>query len=144
MLKYMRTFRAHVSMTINTEYRGKTTKGSKWVYGSFVFSAEWYKGAIYQNELVGAFYQLVKYDVDPDTAGQYSGIPDKKGAKIYQGDVVLVFENDGKYYKRLVIFDDENACFCFRCTDALFARQFADEYLVVGNIYDNPELIGEL
>lgn len=77
---------------------------------------------------------------DENTIGQYTGLKDKNGKEIYEGDILI---ND----------DDEIAVIKYSDTDALFeliiddvAENFSNEsskwWEVIGNIYDNPELLG--
>lgn len=77
----------------------------------------------------------------PETIGQYTGLTDKNGVKIFEGDVVLI---DGFYVPLLVEFID----FSWVCTNKKVARYYKHklgqdnpEYEVIGNIHDNPELL---
>ena len=75
----------------------------------------------------------------PETIGQYSGLTDKNGKKIFEGDIVeivgeekeLITEKEQKF---VVKWQDEDCGFDLLC---LF------EYEVIGNIHDNPELLKE-
>lgn len=75
-------------------------------------------------------------DVKENTVGEFSGLTDKHGKNIFEGDIV---EADGK--RAVVAF--ENGCFYPMGT--YIARSGfeydPDEYEVVGNIHDNPELL---
>ena len=77
------------------------------------------------------------YEVYPETVGQFTGLTDKNGTKIFEGDIV---EYEGKRYSfnylpHYARFSPvkPNTVFC------VFAYQRGE---VIGNIYDNPELIG--
>ena len=101
-------------------------------------------------------YKMVQGEVNPDTIGQYTGLHDKNGKEIYEGDIVLYQDwemayegggNDSFINKGLVEYCEDN--FCFNVTE----RQTVDladvlykdneDLEVIGNIYDNPELLGE-
>jgi hypothetical protein len=74
---------------------------------------------------------------------QYTGIKDKNDKEIYEGDVIHC---DG-YLNLYAVWDEENARFAFLCTDWVVTqgqpiRPHISSYYIIGNIYENPELIG--
>ena len=82
--------------------------------------------------------------VDPETVGQYTGLTDKNGTKIFEGDIVkygdtvhnVVFEQrNGTAYFGLVYSTLETLSFGY--------YQDLKQIEVIGNIYDNPELVGD-
>lgn len=83
------------------------------------------------------------YDVDPATVGQYTGLTDKNGKKIFEGDV-MEFDAYGLHYKGVVSFIDVHFCvICNRPTASPFVDTAIKQHdaICVGNIYDNPELL---
>lgn len=93
-------------------------------------------------------------DVKPETVGQYTGIDDKNGKEIYEGDIVLL---DCYYYEEpafdgefKVIYDDINGMWLLvdlenKDRGVAFGEirnYYKAEIEVIGNIYDNPELLG--
>lgn len=94
-----------------------------------------------------------RYIVDPDTVGQYTGLTDKNGKKIFEGDIVLVPYIDPIFK---CTWNDTSPCeeaivkYCngvfyveYIESGDKFTLSAMDGYMkIVGNIYDNPELLG--
>ena len=121
-------------------FRGKTILG-KWIEGDLlqylgcgkVYIAQYYKGAGGQ-------------EVIPETVGQYTGLTDKNGKKIFEGDIIKCISRfDAK--DMVVIFEtaEFHLVDCQRYknyTECCGYRQFGTmETEVIGNIHDNPELL---
>lgn len=115
---------------------------SNWVYGG-ILPGEGDRSIIYQTEP-----EIDKFPVYSDTVGQYTGLKDKNGTRIFEGDI-LIYVVDGEYdidEKYLVVFDDDEAAFKvrfyykgkFACYDDIAPCEHLE---VIGNIYDNPELL---
>ena len=128
-------------------FRGKRKDNSEWEYGSLV----------QLNTVNGIEYTIVmpenfSVEVAPETIGQYTGLKDKNGTKIFEGDIVesRASENkeDWKYWQ--VIFYDGSYCFerefkkrKYKHEQNLLCENEVSLYglVVVGNIHDNPELL---
>lgn len=81
-----------------------------------------------------------------ETVGQYTGILDKNGKRIFEGDIVKHFDNSDLGYDIGTIEWDESGCRYRRTTDTAKYTNYcgvinACIYEIIGNIYDNPELI---
>ena len=92
---------------------------------------------------------------DENTIGQYTGLHDKNGKEIYEGDIVLYQDwemayegggNDSFINKGIVEYCEDNCCFnvterqTVDLADVLYKDN--EDLEVIGNIYDNPELLG--
>lgn len=89
-------------------------------------------------------YKMVQGEVNPNTIGQYTGLHDKNGKEIYEGDIVKYRDSRGQHIEK-VIFD--KGCFyagmhwgsSTRVAPKLINTRITE---VIGNIYDNLELLG--
>lgn len=123
-------------------FRGKKSNG-RWVYGSLVVS-ENIKPAIYYEFGKGVAKQLDWCYVKPDTIGQYTGLKDKNGVKIFEGDILT-----GQNCHFVVKYDERQAEFV--AVNSTLPKGFGlpmsqtwiDETnkVICGNIHDNPELM---
>lgn len=131
-------------------FRGQTRKrGEKVLAGSGEkLPGIWVYGGIFPQNKGGSYSIIYTYDpidkkiVYADTVGQYTGLTDKSGVKIFEGDVLLFkFEQIGEQ-KAIVEYSAKAHSFLMRpINDFQFAMM--DEGEVVGNIHDNPELLEE-
>ena len=126
-------------------FRGKDIDG-KWVEGCCVVD-EMDANKVYIGYIFGSDgRQLHDTDVslvDPKTVRQYTGLTDKNGRKIFEGDI-LSFSAYGENYKGDVRFIKGNfTIWCGKCAPFLDDALEKHSAIVIGNIFDNPELIGE-
>ena len=137
-------------------FRGKRIDNGTWVEGSLLKVSLNGKTAhlifgddfIFINKDVKALNHAF---VDPATVGQYTGLTDKNGKKIFEGDIIRHYDDnpyDGVEEKGVVFWDEEFLCFR-RTSNGGFHHGKVDtyrlskqcDYEVIGNIHDNPELL---
>ena len=118
-------------------FRGKRIDNFEWVEGYFVsYEDETY---IFQQDQVNYGIDLGGYldcckmnEVVSSTVGQYTGLTDKNGTKIFEGDIVKI---DGKDYEVKYMLGQ----FFVGINMPIAYKRFDCE--VIGNIHDNPELL---
>jgi len=92
------------------------------------------------------------YEVDPDTVGEFTGLTDRCGVKIFEGDILIYIDPDTSEYdeseRYIVQWDEEDVGFtteAFYCgkSQGLVAllRHQSINHEIIGNIHDNPELL---
>lgn len=84
------------------------------------------------------------FEVDKNTVGQFTNICDKNSKEIYDGDIVKVRMNDGSYENYYITYNENEACFEALNKDKsnFILPEVWRESEVIGNIYDNRELLG--
>lgn len=126
----------------------RNEKDGEWVYSaeSFVHTDS--------GVFIGMYNEEVK--VDPETVGQFTGLKDKDGKEIYEGDIIECISSDGTPIRHYVEFCEARGYYAQYIIDGgkMFiwdrnqeAGGISQSYIyecgkyVIGNIYDNPELL---
>lgn len=113
-------------------FRGKTD--NKWVYGVPIYLRK--EAYIVRDFCLGGDY--TDDWVEAKTVGQYTGLTDKNGNKIFEGDIVISPHGTMGYVEWL----DEECAYFVNIGDDWQEMNYC-EYEVIGNIHDNKELLGE-
>lgn len=115
-------------------FRAKTASTNpEWVEGYYTFDGtHWidYKLSIERYE-----YDWVSSPINPNTLGQFTGIKDKNGVKIFEGDIVIAPFLVPKMTLKLVANMEWNNRWWS------FADKLNNYCEIIGNFYDNPELL---
>lgn len=111
------------------KFRGKSLKSDKWIYGELQEDDD-------TSHVNGC-------RVDPNTVGEYTGVNDKNGNEIYEGDLIPI---KCKYRTevRFVLYDRKEEMFLLKpmandYEEVLFLP--SEEYVVVGNVHEDPEIV---
>ncbi|MCM1055622.1 MAG: YopX family protein [Bacteroides sp.] len=110
-------------------FRGKRADNGEWVKGLP-------SGPISAIEFYDGLTDCETAEVISETVGQYTGLTDKNGTKIFEGDIVK-FGDD--YYE--IAFIEKYSRFAPRKTGTVFAVFLLENSVIIGNIHDNPELL---
>jgi uncharacterized phage protein (TIGR01671 family) len=115
-------------------FRGKRTDNGEWVQGSLF--AECSRVEIIRGTCNNIGIEGV--GVIPGTVGQYTGLTDKNGKRIFEGDIVKI---ENRFYT--VSF--EKGCWVILGKSQFwdFLQTNAKDSEIIGNIHDNPELLGD-
>lgn len=138
-------------------FRGKRVDDGEWVYGSFVMDViELLKREQLTENPILADGFIRRYDfqnrkvemheVERETVGQYTGLTDRNGTKIFEGDIVKTdkFSEPNKIY--IIKYDLQFAAFICEDKWNMYFVTFdgdSEQFEVIGNIHDNPELLEE-
>lgn len=143
------------------EFRGKRIIDDTWIYGGYIKTHRTNKS------LIGGTSRFCQ--IKPETLGQYTGLKDNNGTKIFEGDIVKYtrknmyaptasFHNQDIVSLHKICWNEEKhafyqqhykieskQCKCIGGGSLNFNDERAEKNIieVIGNIYDNPELIKE-
>lgn len=125
------------------KFRGKKFCQDEWIYGSLITRGE--RGAD------GNFIDTGRgecYPLQQDTIGQFTGLHDKNGKEIYEGDIIRTYGSKGDEIKHTVEYSEKEAMYCTKLVGAemlggSITQRWLDEFEfeVIGNVHDDPELL---
>ena len=131
-------------------FRGKRFDNEEWVFGNFI-EDKWGDDngntiyAILQDRVAPDIAELwTPVRVIPETVGEYTGLKDQNGKKIFERDIVTYI---GEVC--VVKWDDETAKFVLENKNLLcdfeevWCNRFKDKVIIIGTVYDNPEMLEE-
>ena len=133
-------------------FRGKREEDGEWAYGSFVPDAIEVRGSkiimpgFIRNYDFGheSGCKVLMHEVDRETVGQFTGLTDKNGKKIFEGDIIELERGWGEKVRYIVKYDTEICSFIGDGINYIGFTTFENDgerIEVIGNIHDNPELL---
>lgn len=117
-------------------FRGKLIGDDRWSYGNLVIKHNSISIITPDSTPLGRYGQVM-----PETVGQYTGLTDKNGKRIFEGDIISFFNGEdntnyeiGWYKNQYIVSNNDDG------NDTL-DDFVCEKSIVIGNIYDNPELM---
>ena len=141
------------------KFRGKCCHSDAWVFGDLEVNR------LDERTLIHTYYDDKRYhcqcDVRADSVGQFTGLYDKNGKEIYEGDILRYPAKDKSQEENFVSFevfwhDNDCAdnhvgwqidrrhfhgCICGTRDISTFLPRYTKKMVIIGNIHDNPELL---
>ncbi len=150
------------------KFRAKDTDSRKWLYGYYVFHMKTILCCATDEEVKENEEHLLifdgccdwnlpmpwyKADIDHKTLGQFTNLQDANGKDVYDGDIVIdelnrkwvIYNAPGGFrFCREIEYIDQNRIIENGLSEPQNAAWFKENCKIIGNIYDNPELLGGL
>ena len=124
---------------------------NQWIYGYFFkFSSRY---VISDNFDIGYEWTKDFCNVDENTVGQFTGLYDKNGVEIYEGDIIDIHQtvcgcnlfeivwDKTKWNARYAMKMNTSGLYEYSFNELIEANILEKEVEIIGNIYDNPELL---
>lgn len=137
------------------KFRGKRVDNGEWVEGLICYNSGGHPNNIEQCGFDKPYEGV--FEVIPETVGQFTGLTDKNGKEIWDGDILqftyqdrieengrgevkgaVTFENGGFYVKENFPYTYEDE---MSSPDTLNGWLKSENCYIIGNIHDNPELL---
>lgn len=120
-------------------FRGKSEYNGEWVFGSLAIIKNWDSYFIMPQESQGVMTGSIQ--IDPETASQYIMGDDMNGDKIFEGDIVLVYDKHGVAHDGFAVVSDRNTL--ISKGGGYWRPQDTVQLEVVGNIWDDFDMLDD-
>lgn len=122
-------------------FKGKRKDNGEWIEGFYVcLGNDLHYILTGKLDLTKHCVMFEKHAVIPETVGQYTGLTDKNGTKIFEGDIVTLPKYGGGKTKSVVYF--KGGKFAVDGLNYVFMDICTKNMVVIGNIHDNPNCQG--
>lgn len=128
-------------MNRTIKFRGKDINTGEWLYGNLIQRIGRYPGIMFSYEQNGKIHYS-EQPVDPDTVGQFTGLYDRNGEEIYEGDIIIQQGYSGK--RRMLVQFEQGAFITGKhggsstITRPMLIQKRCE---MIGNVTDDPELL---
>lgn len=116
-------------------FRGKRLDNGEWIYGDLLQSDNPFRKYICPKNTASMVH------VDCKSIGQYTGLCDRRGERIFEGDIVDILPEADEI--GVIEWSDDEAMFMLEADVfcANFDNYYSTDGEVIGNIHDNPDLL---
>ena len=123
------------------KFRGKRADDGRWIEGFYVNVPKHYKQEMSGKSYIVLINNGFFMEVIPETVRQYTGLKDKNGREIYEGDITQ-YDKDGALYEIVFVKEGGKTQFCSKfIPDGSLGYVNEGRDKVIGNIHDNPEFL---
>ena len=131
-------FERSLKMLREILFRGKCKNDNKWLYG---FPYVTRKYAVKINWYCSEFGSMRTDEIIPETVGQFTGVTDKNGKKIFEGDIMAFTAYGFDYVGTVEFADGSFSIMCEHTSPFLDQAVSKHGAYIIGNMHDNPELL---